>query len=319
MSNSSESLGSKRERINSTTELVTPVEGQAFTVHHVRSRLGFLASVSGRVMHPVEKQDNPVKVLNHNGFLATSSIYDGVAEHMASLGATTAVFDTWHPLTPKDFEDPLVVSSMGGHRMIDIMEEISGEETDVVAVGHSMGGLSAARLAAHDQRVNYWIGDASAGIEAEHMLDVHIQNMPEILKKEAIPLGKHVVKKVGAMNLVKDYAKKFGLNPTQVVRQAILLCKNPDITPFLMSAREGDRVMTAAMLHEFDEFFHQQKQLDAINEHPGLYDHVEKVAGTKHIHANMYPVENGIIRMDVVRHLQSRKLAAKATSLTVAN
>lgn len=313
MGYSVENNGSQRYKLTSEQEVVSSAEGQDYTITHVESKLGKFATVRGRIYQP---ESSDIKVVNLNGFMATASVYDEVAAEMATMGATTAVYDTWHPLTLKDLKDPMIVASMGGHRMIDIMEDLTGEATDVAAIGHSMGGLTSSRLAAHDPRVNYWIGDASAGIEHTDMLKVHIDNMSEILHEEALPLGKYVVNKVGIRNLAKEYGKRIALNPTQIARQAFLLCHNPDIAPFLAKAKQHG-VMTGVLLHEHDKFFHQDKQLKVIERKSDLFDVVEKVPGTKHVHSSMAPRENAELRMNTIRRLQAGRYAISAFDTAV--
>ncbi len=306
-----ESNGSRRYRLSSTCEVVATKEGQDYTVDRHVSSLGALAFVAGRIYRPVEKPDHPLKVVNVNGFMAISKIYDEVGAAMASEGATTAVYDTWHVMTKKDIKDPLLVASMGGRRMIDVMEELDGEQGETAAVGHSMGGPVAARLAAHDPRVGYWVGDASAGIEHERMAQVHIENGKEILSEEALPIGKYAAAKVGIAKLALIYGTRMAINPSQPIRQAYLLCTDSDVTPYLQIAHDNG-VMNGALLHDEDAFFHLHKQLAAINKRADLYDITRVSYGTKHGHANTHPLENAKLRLEVIRSLQSKKLAGTA-------
>lgn len=301
-----ESDGSRRYRLSSTKEIVRRDDGYDYSIDYVRSKLGMLATVEGRIYSPVDRPDQPLKVVNSNGFMAPSRIYDGVAAEMANLGVTTAVYDTMHPLTPKDLQDPLLVPSMGGRRMLDIMQDITGEETENVAAGHSMGGLTAARLVSYDSRFGYWLGDASAGPEHERMTQVHIENAKEILTEEVPGIAKEAMKELGVKQLIKIYAVRFGLNPSQVFRQAYLLCANPDITPYLQAGHDRG-VVNGVLLHEFDAFFKLSKQLDEIKSNSDLYNAVTVSKGTKHGHANTHPRENAILRLDIISQMQGIK------------
>lgn len=321
MSYSIEEDGTRRYRITSEKEIVSPPNGHDYSIDHVRSRLGFMATVSGRIYRPIDRPARPLKVVNANGFMATSDIYDDVAIQMASMGedgADTAVFDTWHLMTCKDYDDPLLVASMGGKAMFDIMEDLTQESGDYVATGHSMGGPVAARLLAHDPRVGYWLGDAPAGIEHENMTKVHIENGKEIIFDEAIPIGKYAARKVGAIKLATKYLKRLGMNPSQALRQAYLLCTESDITPLLTAAREKE-AMHGVILHEFDAFFKISKQLDEINKKSELFDVVKVSEGTKHGHANTHARENGLLRMEVINQMRSERMARRAILATAAN
>jgi pimeloyl-ACP methyl ester carboxylesterase len=281
-------------------------EKRDYTVDHVVSRLGCLAYVQGRIRRPIERSESPLKIVNANGFMATSDIYDDVAAKMTEMGADTAVFDTWHPISKKDIGDPLMIASMGGHRMLDIMEALTDEESENVAVGHSMGGPVAARLVAYDDRFGYWVGDASAGIEHERMAQVHIENGEAIITEEGIPIGKLAAEKVGIFKLAVKYLLKIGINPSQVVRQAYLLCTTSDVTPYLKDIHgRGD--MNGVIEHENDAFFVLQKQLDEIGKNPELYNAVVVSKNTKHGHANTHPQENAVLRMDIIHQMQQRR------------
>lgn len=312
MGYSIESDGSRRYTLTSKKEIVSPAEGEDYSIDHVKSRLGTLATVHGRIYRPINRPEHPLKVINANGFMATSDIYDDTAAQLASIGgADAAVFDTWHPLTYHDFEDPLLVASMGGHAMLDIMEILTEERTDTVAAGHSMGGLVAARLAAYDSRIGFWLGDASAGVEHENMTKVHIENGKEILLEEAIPIGKYAAEKIGVLKLAIKYLLRIGVNPSQVIRQAYLLCTKSDISPYLRPAADRG-VVNGVIIHEFDAFFKAKKQLAITEQNPDIYHIVHESKGTKHGHANTHARENAIIRMDVIHQMQAKKLADTA-------
>jgi hypothetical protein len=315
MGYSIEDDGSRRYKLTSTQEIISPVKGQDYILDHVKSKLGFLASVHGRIRRPVEKQDKPIKIINANGFMAPSKIYDDVATEMTMLGAETAVFDTRHILTCKDLDDPLLVASMGGHRMLQIMKDLSQQESEAAVVGHSMGGEVAARLAEYDDDIDYWVGDATAGLEHENMTDVHRENGKDIIFEEALPIGNIAVNKVGIFKLAVEYLISIGMNPTLIPRQAYLLCTNSDITPYLKKGQDKG-VMNALIIHEFDAFFRRQKQLDEVEKNKGLYSVVRESKGTKHGHANTHPDENAIIRLEVIREMQAKKMAGRAVLAT---
>ncbi len=302
--------GSRRYKLNSRREVVSPANGQDFYVDLVKTRLGRLATMRGRIFHPVDMADDPVRVLSENGWSAPAATYYGVASKMASRGVATGVYDVYTAPTIADFKDPLHSAEQGGLAMIDIMEDITGD-SELAIIGHSMGALTGLRNTVTDNRVDYFIGEAPAGIEHRDMWKVYLQNVPDMITDEFSPfLLKSLPRSRFGRQVCYEFMALNATDPTRLMRQVWMLGKDPDLAPMLAKAHERG-VLNGVILHSDDKFFHHDKQIQVIGRKPHLFDTVRTVEGTRHLNPNTHADENAAVRIEVVNELRQQKLARR--------
>lgn len=312
MGYSVESDGTRRYRLNSQSEVVSPPEGHDYRVDRIKSRLGFAATVRGKYFYPVDTPVDPVRALQANGFSTPAEAYYENAGEMARLGVATAVYDTRRPISLRDLRNPLLAAKDGGHHMLDIMQDTSGDGETAI-VGHSMGGIVAAQIAINDGRVDYYVGDAIAGIEHKGMWRSHLKNRRRIQKGIAEPLVKMLMRDKNRWQTAYEFGSRIVFNPTQLAAQGLYLLRDPEISP-LFTALNHIGVPIAVLLHEHDEFFGRDQQLEVINENPELFGTIKLVDGTNHMEPNFQPLQSAQRRVDTIYELREQKRAQKVAS-----
>lgn len=312
MGYSVEADGTRRYRLNSQSEIVSPVEGHDYRVDRIKSRLGFAASVRGEYFYPIDTPDDPVRALLSNGFSTPAEAYHENAGEMARLGVATAVYDTRRLLRLRDIRNPLLAAKEGGHHMLDIMQEKSGD-SETAIVGHSMGGIVAAQIAINDGRIDYYVGDAIAGIEPSGMWRSHLKNRGRIQKGIAEPLVKMLARDKNRWQTAYEFGSRIVFNPAQLAAQGLYLLRDPQITP-LFTALNHIGVPIALLLHEHDEFFGRDKQLEVINKNPELFGIVKLVDGTNHMEPNFQPLQSAKRRVETIYELRQQKITEKTAS-----
>jgi hypothetical protein len=273
--------------------------------------MGRLAVYRGRVFHPVDTPDDPMKALFENGWSAPAAAYYGTAAEMARRGVATGVGDNYHLPSIDDFRDPLAGAEKGGLAMIDIMEDLVGE-SELAVVAHSMGGITGLRNVLKSGKIDYFVGEAVAGIQHKNMAKVYLQNSGEMIGDEFVPyIFKTLPRSRYGWNVVREFIALNATDPSRLGRQVWMLGSNPDIAP-LLAASHDVGVFNGLMLNDKDRFFHTEDQLEVINRKPGLFDTIRIIEGAKHLHPNTHPVENAAIRIDMINELRQIKLAKGA-------
>lgn len=301
--------GEKRYKLGAKREIISPREGQDFFVDRVSSRLGRLAVVRGRIFHPVDTPDNPLKVQVHNGWSAPAAAYYGGAARMASAGVATAVYDTYHPPLPTDIKDPLHGAERGGMEMLDIFEDIAGD-SELALLGHSTGALTAWRMALRDERVSYVVGEAPVGLQHRNMYKAYGRNLPAMTKE----LGNYVMSLARdrfGPDVVREFITLNATDPSRLVRQAWMLAKGPDLAPMLDGAHQRE-VLNGLILFKGDGFFYYPQQVKALERKRHLFDAVRTVDDAKHLHPNRYPAASTEVRLAVLNELRTIKQSRAA-------
>lgn len=306
-----ESDGSRRYKLSSKSEIISPADGQDFRVDKVKTRVGRLAMTHGRVFRPVEEQDDPLNVLSVNGWSAPAAAYYGTAGKMAAMGVTTALYDTYKFLDRTDIKDPLDSAHRGGLAMLDVMTDLAGEH-ETALIGHSMGAVTAWRMALEDERVLYVVGEAPVGIQHRNMHKVYPSHMKAMLKDEFWTYLKSLPRDKFGLRVAMEFMALNGMDPSRLARQVWMLGHGPDLAPNMAKAHENG-ILNGIILHHDDEFFHVADQQEVIDRKRHLIDALRVVDGTKHLHPNMYPLENARIRVDMLDELRGiRRLGATA-------
>ncbi len=294
----------RKFRENSTSEIIVPGDGQDYRIDRIKSRLGFGATVRGHLFYPVDSPDDPMRALFTNGFSTTERAYHDNASEMARLGIATATYDMRRVINPRDIKNPLQAATDGGRRMLDIMDEkdVAGE---TAIMGHSMGGIVAATIAILDKRVDYYLGDAIAGIEHESMWKQHLHNRNRIVRGIVMPLIAMLAKRKDRLQTACEYGADFIHNPTRIALQGLMLCRDPEISRYFKVLNNLD-IPIALLLQEKDEFFAIDRQQKVIDQEPELFGTVKKVSGT-HMHPNFQPIENARLRVAAAFELRNQK------------
>ncbi|USN96933.1 MAG: hypothetical protein H6797_01930 [Candidatus Nomurabacteria bacterium] len=309
-----EDNGNRRYKINKNREIVRPSTGQDFCVDRVKAGLGRTAVMRGRIFHPEGGADEPLNVVAMNGWSAPAASYYEGAGKMASMGIATAVYDTIHLPSIKDFKDSLRAAEMGGIAMIDIMGEVVGDN-ETALIGHSTGAITAWRVAQNDDRPSYVVGEAPAGIEHRNMGRVYLkENLKDIVQNEFMKYFKHLFTDKFGLQVAGEFLVLNTTEPTRLIRQAWMLSKGPDLAPMMATAHEKG-MLNGVILHGNDKFFHMDKQIEIIDRKKHLFDLVRIEEDSTHLHPNMYPTRNAEIRVEVLNTLRGiRKLGSQALS-----
>lgn len=294
----------RRFRENSKSETIVPESGHDYRIDRIKSRLGFGATVRGHLFYPVDSPDDPMRALFTNGFSTTERAYHDNAGEMARLGIATATYNMRRIINMHDIKNPLRVATDGGREMLNIMDEkdVVGE---TAVMGHSMGGIVAATIAILDKRIDYYLGDAIAGIEHENIWKQHLYNRNRIIKGIILPLFTMLAKRKDRLQTAYEYGADFIHNPTLIALQGLMLCRGPKITYYLKVLNNLD-IPIALLLQERDEFFALDRQQSVINQEPALFGMVKKVAGA-HMHPNFQPIENARLRFETALELRDKK------------
>lgn len=313
MSYSIEEDGSRHYRPNSKREIITPKAGQDFYVDRINSRLGKLGILHGRVFHPVDVSDTLPKVQQENGWSAPAAAYYGTASKMASLGVATAVYDLYHPPSFEDIKDPLLGAERGGLEMLNIFEDLAGDG-ELALIGHSTGGITAARIALKDDRVSYVIGEAPAGIAHRDMFKYYLKNLPGISEE----LGSFLVnmpKNRFSLNILREFITLNMTDPTRLVRQLAMLSSGPDSAPILDEVHQKG-VLNGLILFKEDKFLNYDNLAEIVSHKKQLFDVVRVVDEAKHLHPNRYSSESAEVRITVLDELRDLKMGQLAISNT---
>jgi|GEM_PF-5464927 len=308
MSYTLENDGSRRYSLNAKREIVSPKDGQDFYVDRVSSRLGRLAVVRGRIFHPVDTPNDPVRVQIENGWSAPAAAYYGGAAKMASRGVAAAIYDTYHPPVGADIKDPLRGAEMGGMEMLDIFEDIAGD-SELALVGHSTGALTAWRMALRDERVSYVVGEAPVGLEHHEMYKAYLQNLPG-MSKELYNYIMSLRKDKFGWDVLREFFTLNATDPSRLVRQVWMLGKGPDLAPLLDEAHQRD-ILNGLILLKDDMFFKYHKQAAVLERKRHLFDAVRTVEGAQHLYPNRHPAGSAEVRLSVLDELRRLKRLGK--------
>ncbi len=297
----------RKYRNNSNSETISPESGHDYRIDRIKSRMGRGAVTRGHLVYPVDKPDDPMRALYLNGFMTPRNAYLDNASELARLGIATALFDTRRIINLRDIENPIQPAIDGGIHMLDIMDdnEIGG---DTAAIGHSMGGLTAASIAIQDRRIDYYIGDAIAGIEHDKMWRQHLKNRKKVQRGITAPLVSMLVKRSDRLSTISEYVADFIHNPTQKALQGLMLCRDPEISRYFKVLNNID-VPIAVLLQKHDEFFAHDRQRVEIDKDLEVFGTVIDVDGA-HMHANFRPLENARLRAETMKMLHNQKRKA---------
>lgn len=297
-----EDSGTRRYKINTKREIISPSSGQDFYVDKVKSRIGRLAMVRGRIFHPVDAQKDPLKVHFDNGWSAPAASYYGTASKMAAGGVATATFDSYHFPRLIDMKDPLYGAETGGMAMIDIMNDVVGEG-ETARIGHSTGALVSWRLALMHDDTQYVIGHAPVGVQHRNMDKVYMDHMSEMIKDEFYIYIKSLVKDKFGSEVAAEFMALNASDPTRLVRQIRMLFKGPDLAPMWAKAHEKG-ILNGLIFLEDDRFFHLQDQLDVMGRKQHLVDDVHIIDDARHLHPNLYPARDAEVRIAALNSLR---------------
>ena len=306
MGYSTEDDGSRRYTLDSNSEIVSPLDGQDYRVEKIdiKMRHGFMHSIRGKYFYPIEPPDEPIKALTLNGFSTPGDACEENANIMASMGVASGIYDVRKHINWKDLRHPIDSAISGGRKMLDYMEDTTGQ-SETAVIGVSTGGLTAATMAILDGRVDYYLGQGIVGIEHENMTQVFFNRRMKVIKGIVRPLIKKVLSRKDNVRVSYEYAMRLVYNPTLLARQAIMLCRGPDIAPYF-EALEAIGVPRALMIYENDEFFDMQKQLDIINKNP-LYGLLSVVPDAGHLHSTFVPDDDARRRVELIHKLRDIK------------
>ncbi len=298
--------GSRHYRIDSDSEIVSPFDGSDYRIDKidVNMRLGFMHKIRAKYFYPVDTPDDPIKALTLNGFSTPLDATDENAREMAKMGIASGVYDIRKHINWKDLKFPLDSAITGGRKMLDIMQDTTGE-SETALIGHSTGGITAAHIAIADGRVDYYLGQGIVGIENEKMAEVYFRRRKKVIQGIVMPLINNLVMRKDRIRVGYEYAMRSAYNPTLLARQAIMLCNGPEIAPYF-TALEAIGIPRALMIYENDEFFASQKQLDIIDDNP-LYGKVTVVPDAGHMHPTLSPVDDARLRVQSIYGLRDIK------------
>lgn len=306
-----EDNGTRRYKLNTKREIIAPKDGQDFYVDRVTSRLGRLAVVRGRIFHPVDVPDDPLRVQLENGWSAPAAAYYGGAAKMAAMGVATDVYDTYHLPLAADFTNPLHGAERGGLAMLDIFEDVAGEG-ELALLGHSTGGLTAWRVALQDdrKRVSYVVGEAPVGLQHHDMYKAYWHNLPGMTKEFYDYIVRLPKNKFG-LDVMREFTTLNATDPTRLARQAWMLGKGPDLAPLLDEAHQRN-ILNGLILLEDDTFLRYRQQAEVVERKRQLFDVVRKVDGAKHLYPNRHFAESAEVRIEVLNELRGLKLGRTA-------
>lgn len=298
-----EDSGNRHYRISADREVVSPKTGEDFYVDRVKSRIGKLAVVRGRIFHPVDTPDDPLKVHFDNGWSAPAAAYYGTASRMAATGIAVATFDTYHPLRRVDIGNPLHAAEAGGMAMTDIVNDVVGEG-ETARIGHSTGALVAWRVALKHDDIKYVVGQAPVGVQHKRMDLVYRNHMAGMLKDEFYVYIKSLAKDKFGLAVAKEFMALNATDPSRLLRQIWMLAKGPDLAPLWAQAKEKG-IFNGLMFLSDDRFFHLDDQLDVMDRKTHLVHDIRVVEDARHLHPNMFPVRDAELRSTAVRSLQA--------------
>lgn len=303
----------KTYKVGADRIIVSPSEGFDYTIDRVKSKMGRLATVRGRIFTPVDSGGLPPKVQIENGWSAPAATYYGTAREMAKHGVAVATYDTYTPPLLDELRNPLNGAEKGGVAMMDMFEDIAGDG-ELALLGHSTGGLTALRIAAVDDRPDYWIGEAPVGLEHRNMHKAYASRLPGIFSEFYSYISKLPSNRDG-LDVLRESTLLNATDPTRLVRQLYLLAQGPDLAPLLDYAK-AKGMLNAVILFKDDQFLHYDKQNEVVERKKQLFDVICRVDDARHLHPNNHPYETALIRtrvLDTLRNLKLGRLACQNT------
>lgn len=300
---STELDGTRRYKLRSGSEIISPSKGEDYRIDRVKKSLGKLATVRGRIYQPVDKPDNPAQVLSVNGWSAPAAVYDELSGVMASQGVSTAVYDTYKLPTRMDFRDPLDSAERGGLAMIDIMQDVVGDD-ELAVIGHSMGAITGLRIALKSEKVKQFIAEAPAGIEHTNMRRHLLERVPRMISKEFYPLQRYMIGRKIGRRVVSEFLMLNATDPSRLIRQVWMLGSDPDIAP-LLSASHDVGVTNGIIIHGDDYFFHSPENMAIVERKRDLFDDVDLSKGSRHLNPNFNPKHDAMLRLQMLEKLRA--------------